>query len=33
MPPRLFPDEPEPRRQPTNERLSSYPAERPYYAG
>jgi len=32
MPPRLFPDEPEPRRQP-NEGLSIDPSERPYYAG
>ena len=31
MPPRLFPDEPEPRRQ--DEGLSIDPAERPYYAG
>lgn len=31
MPPRLFPDEPEPRRQ--DEGLSIDPSERPYYAG
>lgn len=32
MPPRLFPDEPEPRRR-QDEGLSIDPAERPYYAG
>ena len=32
MPPRLFPDEPEPRRQ-RDEGLSIDPSERPYYAG
>jgi cell division septation protein DedD len=32
MPPRLFPDEPEPR-HPQNEGLSIDPTERPYYAG
>lgn len=33
MPPRLFPDEPEPRRPQQDDGLSIDPAERPYYAG
>lgn len=33
MPPRLFPDEPEPRRPQHDDGLSIDPAERPYYAG